>query len=100
MNLFPVPSLPHLTRLLSPPTYIQNSIPRGIIDINKCLSIKGAEDIVNRAYAFEISTTDSSMYFIADNDKDKEDWINAVGRAIVRHSRSIMDKDQRDYTDY
>ncbi|KDD75603.1 hypothetical protein H632_c597p1 [Helicosporidium sp. ATCC 50920] len=75
----------------------QDSVPRGIIDVNRCLSIKGAEDIVNRPHAFEISTADTSMFFIADTDKEKEDWINAVGRAIVRHSRSMLDQDQIDY---
>ncbi|KFM26111.1 Pleckstrin-like proteiny domain-containing protein 1 [Auxenochlorella protothecoides] len=65
--------------------------------VNHCLSIKGAEDAINKPHAFEISTADASMYFIADSDKDKEDWINAVGRAIVRHSRSMLDRDQVDY---
>lgn len=37
------------------------------------------------------------MYFVADTDKDKEDWINAVGRAIVRHSKSVLDNEQLDY---
>jgi hypothetical protein len=30
------------------------------------------------------------MYFIADTDKEKEDWINAIGRAIVKHSRRFV----------
>jgi hypothetical protein len=55
--------------------------------VKKCLSIKGAEDTINKPHAFEISTTDDNMFFIADSDKEKEDWINAVGRAIVKHSR-------------
>ncbi len=55
--------------------------------VKKCLSIKGAEDAINKPHAFEVSTTDDAMFFIADSDKDKEDWINAVGRAIVKHSR-------------
>ncbi|KAL6769621.1 hypothetical protein ACKKBG_A31745 [Auxenochlorella protothecoides x Auxenochlorella symbiontica] len=74
-----------------------DSQPRGILEVNHCLSIKGAEDAINKPHAFEISTADASMYFIADSDKDKEDWINAVGRAIVRHSRSMLDRDQVDY---
>ena len=37
------------------------------------------------------------MFFVADSDKEKEDWINAVGRAIVRHSRSMLEGDQADY---
>ncbi|KAK9807263.1 hypothetical protein WJX73_004759 [Symbiochloris irregularis] len=75
-----------------------DSQPRGVIEVNKCLSIKGAEETLNKPHAFEISTTETNMYFIADSDKDKEDWINAVGRAIVRHSKSMLDHDQGDYT--
>lgn len=37
--------------------------------VNKCLSIKGAEDTINKANAFEISTQTESMFFIADTDK-------------------------------
>lgn len=75
-----------------------DSIPRGVIEVKKCLSIKGAEDTINKPHAFEISTTDDSMFFIAESDKEKEDWINAVGRAIVKHSRSLIENDRGDYT--
>ena len=68
----------------------QDSIPRGVIDVNRCLSIKGAEDVVNRPHAFEIATAEAAAFFIAPDDKAKEDWINAVGRAIVRHSRAML----------
>eukprot|EP00798_Chlamydomonas_sp_ICE-L_P011286 gene11286-18918_t len=74
------------------------TLPRGVIDVSKCLSIKGAEDTLNKPFAFEISTNSSSMFFIAEADKEKEDWINAVGRAIVKHSRSLLEHDRADYT--
>lgn len=77
---------------------VQDSIPRGVIEVpcewsttlyatctaavfgslspwpctlqvNRCLSIKGAEDVINKPFAFEISTTENSMYFVADKDK-------------------------------
>lgn len=72
--------------------------PRGMIKIDNCLSIKGAEETINRPCAFEVSTPDLSMYFIAESEKEKEDWINSVGRAIVRHSRCVMDQENVDYT--
>lgn len=37
--------------------------------VNKCLSIKGAEDTINKPFAFEISTHTESMFFIADTEK-------------------------------
>ena len=65
----------------------QTSIPRGVVDISRCLSIKGAEDVINKAHAFELSTNTETMFFIADSDKEKEEWISSVGRAIVRQSK-------------
>jgi len=47
--------------------------------VRRCLSIKGAEDLLNKPHAFEISTTDDSMFFIADTDKAR-----ALPR--IRHS--------------
>jgi citrate lyase alpha subunit len=41
--------------------------------VKKCLSIKGAEDAINKPHAFEISTTDYNMFFIADSDKVMKD---------------------------
>jgi len=77
----------------------QDSIPRGIIDVHLCLSIKGAEDTINRPHAFEIATAEAAQFFIAPDDKAKEDWINAVGRAIVRHSRALLASETpADYT--
>merc|ERR1712100_941280 len=73
-----------------------SSIPRGVVDISRCLSIKGAEDVINRAHAFELSTHSETMFFIADSDKEKEEWISSVGRAIVRQSKSVVD----DYGSY
>eukprot|EP01025_Chloroclados_australasicus_P008259 TRINITY_DN1288_c0_g1_i1.p2 TRINITY_DN1288_c0_g1~~TRINITY_DN1288_c0_g1_i1.p2 ORF type:complete len:136 (-),score=20.39 TRINITY_DN1288_c0_g1_i1:387-794(-) len=75
-----------------------DSIPRGIIEVSKCLSIKGAEEVINKEFAFEIVTIEDSMYYIADNEKEKEEWINAVGKAVVKHSKSMLDRDQADYT--
>ena len=82
----------------SPPTLCaQAAPPRGVLDVSRCLSIKGAEDALNKPHAFEISTSEHAMFFVADTEKEKEDWINAVGRAIVRHSRSLLDRETVDY---
>jgi len=68
------------------------SVPRGWIEVKTCLSVKGAEDALNMPHAFEISTNFDTMYYRADSDKEKEDWINAIGRAIVRHSSSLCEE--------
>jgi len=37
--------------------------------VHRCLSIKGAEDVINKQHAFELSTYSETMFFIADSDK-------------------------------
>ena len=46
-----------------------SSQPRGVIEVKGCLSVKGAEDALNKPFAFELSTNNDTMYFIADSDK-------------------------------
>ncbi|XP_057536354.1 pleckstrin homology domain-containing protein 1-like [Amaranthus tricolor] len=79
-------------------TITRTSVPRGVIHVSRCLTVKGAEDSINKPSAFEISTSDgSTMYFIADSDKEKEEWINSIGRCIVQNSRSVTDSEVVDY---
>jgi len=75
----------------------RDSNPRGVVPVSTCLTVKGAEDVLNKPFAFELSTSRETMYFIADSDKEKEEWINSIGRSIVQHSRSVTDKEIVDY---
>ncbi|MCL7041304.1 hypothetical protein MKW94_016811 [Papaver nudicaule] len=74
-----------------------SSVPRGVIPVGTCLTVKGAEDVLNKQFAFELSTNKETMYFIADSEKEKEEWINSIGRSIVQHSRSVTDSEVVDY---
>ncbi|XP_010521938.1 PREDICTED: pleckstrin homology domain-containing protein 1 [Tarenaya hassleriana] len=75
----------------------RGSTPRGVISVGDCLTVKGADDAVNKPFAFELSTGRYTMYFLADNEKAKEEWINSIGRSIVQHSRSVTDSEVLDY---
>jgi|Transcript_2542 hypothetical protein len=72
-----------------------SSTTRGVIDVRKCLSVKGAEDVLNRQFGFELSSKTDTVYFVANSAKEKEEWINALGKAVVKHSLSMM----QDYPD-
>ncbi|KAL5721100.1 Fatty acid synthase subunit beta [Ranunculus cassubicifolius] len=78
----------------------RSSKPRGVIPVNTCLTVKGAEDVLNKPFAFELSTNVETMYFIADSEKEKEEWINSIGRSIVQHSRSVTDSEVVDYDNH
>ncbi|KAL0402895.1 UNVERIFIED_CONTAM: Pleckstrin homology domain-containing protein 1 [Sesamum radiatum] len=77
-------------------TVTRASIPRGVIPVANCLIVKGAEDVLNRQFTFELSTRRDRMYFIADSEKE-EYWINSIGRSIVQHSRSVTNNEIFDY---
>ena len=32
-----------------------------------------------------------TKYYVADSAKEKEEWINALGKAVVQHSRSLVE---------
>ncbi|XP_016164161.1 pleckstrin homology domain-containing protein 1-like [Arachis ipaensis] len=78
-------------------TVTRASKPRGVIPVASYLTVKGAEDAINKPCAFELSSRYETMYFIADSEKEKEDWINSIGRSIVQHSRSVTDNEIVDY---
>nr|GMD23828.1 pleckstrin homology domain-containing protein 1-like [Ipomoea batatas] len=74
-----------------------DAVPRGVVPVNECLTVKGAEDVLHKPFSFELSTSRYTMYFIANSEKEKEDWINSIGRSIVQHSRSLADSEVIDY---
>lgn len=46
--------------------------------MQKCLSIKAAEDIIGKKHAFELQSVEETMYFVADTDK-----VNTLTHALV-----------------
>ena len=77
----------------------RSSAPRGVLSLATYQTVKGAEDVLHKPCAFELSSAASSdpMYFLADSEKEKEDWINSIGRSIVQSSRALADSEVLDY---
>mmetsp|Transcript_34686 Transcript_34686/g.65294 ORF Transcript_34686/g.65294 Transcript_34686/m.65294 type:complete len:127 (+) Transcript_34686:148-528(+) len=78
-------------------TVTQASKPRGVIQISRCLSVKGAEETKNIPNSFEVSVDHKSQFFVADTNQEKEDWINAIGRCIVQQSSSMQEEEVLSY---
>ncbi|CAH9074063.1 unnamed protein product [Cuscuta epithymum] len=75
-----------------------DGIPRGVVPVAKCLTVKGAEDVLQKPLAFELSIgNEEPMYLLADTEKEKEEWINSIGRSVVQHSKSVTDSEVVDY---
>jgi len=66
---------------------LPTSRPRGALFLRDCVSVRSAEDAVGKPHALEVATaTGGSWFFVAESEEEKEGWINAVGREIVRFS--------------
>ena len=62
--------------------------PHGVIELRHCLTVKSAEDKCGKRSSFEVATPDAVYFLYADNDVAKDEWIGAIGKAIVRSSHS------------
>ena len=62
--------------------------PHGMIDLSKCLTVKGAESKLSKPHCFEVTTKQEKYFLCAESDKLKDEWIGRIGKAIVVHSSS------------
>ncbi len=67
--------------------------PHGFIDLSQCMTVKSAELKAGKKHAIEVSTLDTTFFMYADSEKEKDDWIGAIGRAIVQASATFTNED-------
>lgn len=63
------------------------------------MTVKSAELKAGKKNAIEVSTADTTFYMFADTEKEKDEWIGAVGRAIVQASATFTNDDGNDEED-
>lgn len=76
------------------------SAPHGMIDLSTATTVKSADLKSKKKNSFEISTHDFTYLMYADSDKEKDDWIGSVGRAIVRSSGTFLKKGVEESDEY
>lgn len=57
--------------------------PHGTIDLAECLTVKSAEDKTGKPFSFEVATPDATYYMYAESEKQKDEWIGAIGRFVL-----------------
>lgn len=62
-----------------------------MIDLATCTTVKSAELKAQKRNALEVSTPDTTFLMYADTEKEKDDWIGGIGKAIVRCSSTYHD---------
>lgn len=65
------------------------SAPHGMIDLSTCMTVKSAELKAGKKNAIEVSTKEKTFYMYADTEKEKDEWIGAIGRSIVQSSATF-----------
>ncbi|CAK4078224.1 unnamed protein product [Aphanomyces euteiches] len=75
---------------------VKGESPHGVIDLAECLTVKSAEEKTNKRYCFEVATPESTYYMHAESEKQKDEWIGAIGRAIVKFSSSFTGEEGAD----
>jgi len=72
-------------------------VPTEIIDLRVFSSVKSSEDYTNRSHSFDVYSADMCFSMVAASENEKEDWIRAIGRAIViSRTKSWQDENEED----
>ena len=60
----------------------EHTTPHGMIDLSTCMTVKSAELKAGKKNAIELSTAETTFLMFADTEKDKDEWIGAIGNRI------------------
>mmetsp|Transcript_5656 Transcript_5656/g.16837 ORF Transcript_5656/g.16837 Transcript_5656/m.16837 type:complete len:165 (-) Transcript_5656:534-1028(-) len=61
--------------------------PTEVVDLKACGTVKSADDITNKPYSFTVQVPDRNFYFTCVNDKERNEWVAAIGRATTESRR-------------
>jgi len=62
--------------------------PPQSVNLLRALSVRSADDAAKRPHAFEVATADETFFFAAESAAQRDEWVGALGRAIVMGSRA------------
>merc|ERR550519_283663 len=71
------------------------------IDLRVFSSVKSSADRTNKPHSFDVYSSDSTFSMVADSEKEKEDWIRAIGKAIVMsHKKEEVAEEADESSEY
>ena len=76
-----------------------NAAPHGMVNLSQCTTVKSAGLKSRRAYSFEVTDMNATYLLYAESEKDKDDWIGQIGRAIVKESGTYQRENSKDLDD-
>lgn len=67
--------------------------PTEVIDLKVFSSVKSSSDFTGKPNSFDVYSSEMNFSLAAKSTKDKEDWIRAIGKAIVLSRTSSWQND-------
>eukprot|EP01055_Gregarina_sp_Pseudo9_P005521 Gregarina_sp_Pseudo_9__5520@NODE_720_length_2314_cov_50_286593_g677_i0_p4_GENE_NODE_720_length_2314_cov_50_286593_g677_i0NODE_720_length_2314_cov_50_286593_g677_i0_p4_ORF_typecomplete_len131_score3_33PH/PF00169_29/3_1e20PH_9/PF15410_6/2_9e08PH_11/PF15413_6/6_8e05PH_8/PF15409_6/3_5e05PH_3/PF14593_6/0_00012PH_13/PF16652_5/0_00011PH_15/PF17339_2/0_0044PH_6/PF15406_6/0_093_NODE_720_length_2314_cov_50_286593_g677_i0191583 len=64
--------------------------PTEVLPLAYCTTVKSADDDVQKANVFRVDTPTRVFLLVASNMSDKETWIGAIGRQMVKPSQKAI----------
>ncbi|CAD8043699.1 unnamed protein product [Paramecium primaurelia] len=71
----------------------QYSNPTELIPLSTISTIKSCQEETNKENTFKIDTPETTFFLMSNNNQEKEAWIGAIGKAMVKLH---MKKNQKD----
>jgi hypothetical protein len=65
-----------------------------------CVNIRSAEEDIHTEFSFRVDTKAQSFYFVVENAAEKELWIGAIGRAMMRPKVMISRGEEEELNQY
>jgi hypothetical protein len=62
-----------------------------------CSTVKSADDEINKEFSFKLDIGGTTFYFHAESYEEKEGWIGALGRAMIKPSIMIDEAFDNEY---
>jgi hypothetical protein len=77
-----------------------SSTPHGMIDLVDCVSVKSAETKSKKKNAIEIVLKEEKFQMYASTEREKDEWIGQLGKAIVKNSGMYVEDNHDDDDDH
>eukprot|EP00351_Strombidinopsis_sp_SopsisLIS2011_P003519 CAMPEP_0116879834 /NCGR_PEP_ID=MMETSP0463-20121206/11676_1 /TAXON_ID=181622 /ORGANISM="Strombidinopsis sp, Strain SopsisLIS2011" /LENGTH=66 /DNA_ID=CAMNT_0004529635 /DNA_START=267 /DNA_END=467 /DNA_ORIENTATION=+ len=65
--------------------------------MDTCCTVKSTDDEMNKANSFKLEVKGRTFYMQAENYNEKEGWIGALGKAMIKKSVLMDDMDEDAY---
>ena len=71
--------------------------PTEVIKMDSCSTVKSSDDEVNKEFSFKLDIGGTTFYLQAESYEEKESWIGALGRAMIKPSIMIDEAFDNEY---